>query len=261
MAQSHPHPDLDRVDSAERYLPGYPHALFDLIKRDLSLPDKPLVVDVGCGSGRGSLPMARLGWQVVAIDPEQSLLDITAARAARQGLSIRTERGTAESTGLDLSSVDAVIAAHAFHWFDGSAALEDMLRVVRPGGGIALFWNVRDERSAIVRDHHAVLARYGVPEEMYLEADRASRTAGRQLRSTRGFYPPTVHRIPHRVIKPAEAFVGDIVRAPYARELPSEAVSRLRAAVERVAGQYVDDAGSVAIPYLLECWIARKPGR
>ena len=52
--------------------------------------------------------------------------------------------GTAEEIPLPDASVDAVTAAHAFHWFDYERALVEIRRVLRPGGGVGLIWNSRD---------------------------------------------------------------------------------------------------------------------
>ena len=50
--------------------------------------------------------------------------------------------GEAERVPLEDRSVDAVFVGEAFHWFEGDSALREVARVLRPGGGLALRWNV-----------------------------------------------------------------------------------------------------------------------
>jgi len=120
--------------------------------------------------------MAARGWRVTAVEPGSPMLDLLRARAGTERAGITTVQATAESTGRAPASVDLATAAQAFHWFDKPAALAEMARIVRPGGGVALFWNVRDEaRSPFVADYHRLLERYGgVAEGKYLQAGRAS---------------------------------------------------------------------------------------
>ena len=60
--------------------------------------------------------------------------------------------GTAEDIPLPDDSVDAVLVAQAWHWFDRERAIKEVARVLRPGGRLGLVWNNRDERSGWVKD-------------------------------------------------------------------------------------------------------------
>src|SRR6266516_3336722 len=110
----------------DRYRPGYPDVLFEEISRRLQLPETPLVVDLGAGTGRASLAMAALGWRVTAVEPGKPMLDVLRAHAADEGLLLSTVQGSAEATGLDPDSADLVTAAQAFHWFQMDAALTEV---------------------------------------------------------------------------------------------------------------------------------------
>ncbi len=60
--------------------------------------------------------------------------------------------GTAENIPLEDASVDVVTVGQAFHWFDAPTALAECARVLRPGGLLAMLWNVRDETVGWVRE-------------------------------------------------------------------------------------------------------------
>ena len=99
--------------------------------------------------------MASSGWRVTAVEPGKPMLDVLARpRHRSQGLLVSSVQATAEATGLDSESADLVTAAQAFHWFDKDRALPGGARILKPGGGLALFWNVRDaERSPFLADY------------------------------------------------------------------------------------------------------------
>ncbi|HET6820883.1 MAG TPA: class I SAM-dependent methyltransferase, partial [Candidatus Limnocylindria bacterium] len=74
----------------DRFRPGYPDALFEMIASELPLPRIPHVVDLGAGTGRASLAMAGLGWRVTAVEPGKPMLDVLRGRAANDGLLVST---------------------------------------------------------------------------------------------------------------------------------------------------------------------------
>ncbi len=75
--------------------------------------------------------------------------------------------GTAEAIPLGDAAMDAVTVAQAFHWFDFERALAEIRRVLKPGGGLAIVFNRRDERepwvaamSQVIEWHRRTASRY-----------------------------------------------------------------------------------------------------
>ena len=95
----------------DRFRPGYPEELFATIASRLELSDRPLVVDLGAGTGRAALAMAEMGWRVTAVEPGKPMLDVLRGAATNAGLLISTVQASAETTGLDPASADLVTAA------------------------------------------------------------------------------------------------------------------------------------------------------
>jgi SAM-dependent methyltransferase len=128
----------DRVSpDYERGRPDYAPAAIE----QLGLDAGAQVLDLGAGTGKLTRLLDAAGLETIAVDPSGAMLDELAARVPRATAVV----GTAEAIPLAASSVDAVTAAQAFHWFDAPAALAEIHRVLRPGGVLGLLWNRRDE--------------------------------------------------------------------------------------------------------------------
>jgi SAM-dependent methyltransferase len=125
----------------ERGRPEYPAAVAARIVEELGVAAGARVVDVGAGTGKLTRPLLGAGLDVVAIEP---LENMRAALGAAVGAG-RALDGRAEAIPLPDASVDAAVAADAFHWFDGEHAAAELHRVVRPGGGVVLVWTFNDD--------------------------------------------------------------------------------------------------------------------
>ncbi len=160
----------DRVDDYARHRPGYPPALADWLLAEVPLQPGDVVADVGAGTGLFTRSLLAAGLRVLAVEPNAPM------RAAAidllggvPGFSII--EGTGEATGLPGRSVKLVTVAQAFHWFDPVAAARECLRVLVPGGKVALIWNLRRIDSTFARDYEALLMRHcadyaaGMPEQ------------------------------------------------------------------------------------------------
>lgn len=130
----------------ERGRPSYSPEAVDRIADRLALGPGRRVLDLGAGTGKLTRALAATGAEVVAVEPDAAM------RAALP----EALDGRAEAIPLGDGSVDAVTVGQAFHWFDPEPALAEIARVLRPGGGLALVWNERDESIHWVAEFGAI---------------------------------------------------------------------------------------------------------
>jgi len=119
------------------------------------------VLELGAGTGKLTAVLAELGHDVHATEPDPAMLKVL----RRHLPDVPTSESGAEEIPLPDRSVDVVVAAQSFHWFDHEVALPEIARVLRPGGFVALTWNTRDERIPWVRRLGRLLGSPGAAAE------------------------------------------------------------------------------------------------
>ncbi len=125
------------VGEYERSRPSYPQEAVKWM-----VPQRArTVLDLGAGTGKFTRSLVARGLEVTAVEPD----DMMRAALADALPSVRTLKGTAEAIPLPDASVDVVTAAQSWHWVDQALALPEAARVLKPGGSLALVWNIRDE--------------------------------------------------------------------------------------------------------------------
>jgi len=148
-----------------KYRRGYPPAAVDAIAEAFGLRTDDIVVDLGCGTGQLSLPLAARVRAVVGMDPEPDML-VLARRAAEE----RAVTNTSWIVGADRDlpalgalvgnrRVGTVTIAVAIHWMDRDTLFRAARPLLRPGGGIAVvtngtpLWLQDTDWSRTLRDH------------------------------------------------------------------------------------------------------------
>jgi SAM-dependent methyltransferase len=129
----------------------------------------------------------------------------------------KTLPGTAEAIPVSDGSVDAVFCAQAFHWFDGDRALAEIHRVLRPGGALALVWNVRDEAVEWERRLSELLSRH--------DADAPRKKWGRwkeAFERTTLFTPLEEREFAHRQEGDVEMMLARVASISFIASLPEE---------------------------------------
>ncbi|WP_448102088.1 class I SAM-dependent methyltransferase [Luteibacter jiangsuensis] len=201
----------DRVEDYVRYRPDYPRALVDWL-HGLGVRPDWLVADVGAGTGISSKLFLDAGHRVTAVEPNAAMRAAAARWLGGEGR-YRALDGTAEATGLPDGSVDLVIAAQAFHWFDRDKVRNEFARILSPHGLVAVFWNSRRlTGTPFLEGYERLLHEYGVDyvgvAERYADDESMARWFGRGYRGMASF--PHGQKLDH------EALLGRLMSSSYA---------------------------------------------
>jgi SAM-dependent methyltransferase len=132
---------FDRAaEEYERARAEYPPAVLDV----LPLGEDAEVLDLGAGTGKLTRLLTQRYRRVIAVEP----LDGMRAILERVVPAAESRKGSAEAIPLADASVDGVFAGQAFHWFANDLAIQEIARVLRPGGVLSLVWNEPDGERA-----------------------------------------------------------------------------------------------------------------
>ncbi|MEY8382754.1 class I SAM-dependent methyltransferase [Christensenellaceae bacterium 44-20] len=142
-----------------QYRPSYPAEYFDYLFQKARLEPEDAIADIGAGTGIFTRQLLGCGFSVFAVEPGEDM-----RRQGREHLGdtpgLRWVSGSAEQTTLPPGSVGLVTAAQAFHWFDREKFAAECRRILRPGGLVALVWNIWAPECALTQRCAEVFSRY-----------------------------------------------------------------------------------------------------
>jgi SAM-dependent methyltransferase len=134
----------------ERYRPGPPVQAVDW-----ALPELPVgrVVDLGAGTGALTRLLVGRADEVVAVEPDDRMRAVLAEAVPEA----RAVAGRGEAIPLPDGSVDVVLASSSWHWMDTVPTLQEVGRVLVPGGTLAVMWSGPDPDAGLVAQAQALL--------------------------------------------------------------------------------------------------------
>lgn len=243
-------------DEYHRGRPDYPKEAIDFMIEKLRIfddrSDDKKVIDLGAGTGKFSKILVDRGISVTAVEP------VAGMRAKfKELLPDQTVLdGSAEGIPLPEESCDLVIAAQAFHWFNGEKALREIHRILRPKGRLALIWNARDESidwvsrlTEIIDPHEGGAPRY--KSGKWKEAFRT--TAQFSSLEQRSFH--------HVQSGPPEMIIDRVTSISFISALPVKERESVIAQVRGLLGSHADLKGKaqVDLPYRTDLfWCERS---
>lgn len=141
-----------------KYRPGYPPEVIDVLRRETGLNSTSVVADIGSGTGISTRLLAPHVARVYAAEPNAEMRE----QALADGGDFVSVNATAEATTLPDASIDHVVAATAFHWFDQAKCRREFRRILKPNGWVVLMWNMRKtESSPLVEQYEKLLEEFG----------------------------------------------------------------------------------------------------
>ncbi|MBP2586891.1 SAM-dependent methyltransferase [Streptomyces sp. PvR006] len=161
----------------DRARPGYPRDLYDDLVEFGGAGPGSRVLEIGCGTGQATLPLAERGFRITAVEAGPSM-----AAVARRNLDgfggVEVVTSDFESWPLPAESFDVVLAATSFHWIDPAVRTAKAAAALRPGGALA-----------VVRTQHV----RGGSEEFFTEVQRCYERFDPD--TTPGTRPPEAARV------------------------------------------------------------------
>ena len=124
--------------------PPYAPELAETLRKILSLDGQGRLLDVGCGPGIVTLPLAHCFTEAVGLDPDPGMLAQGARRAADAGIeNITWVRTRAEDLPAGLGTFRVATFAQSFHWMDRERVAALVLEMLEPGGALVHISDVK----------------------------------------------------------------------------------------------------------------------
>ena len=118
--------------------PRWPEELIDRVAGELELGSDATVLDLGAGTGKLTRDLVPRFGRVIAVEPDDAMRAVL-----EEGVpEAESLAGSAEAIPLPAASVDAVFTAEAFHWYASDESVGEIVRVLRPRGGLVILWNL-----------------------------------------------------------------------------------------------------------------------
>jgi SAM-dependent methyltransferase len=201
------------------------------------------VVDLAAGTGKLTRMLVGSASRLLAVEPVEGMRRVFRSQVP----DVPVIGGRAEALPLREGSIDAIVVAQAFHWFDAPVAIREIHRVLRPGGRLGLVWNVRDEEAS---PFWAGLTKLLAPHRGDAPAHRAY-VWQRAFEETELFGPLESRAFPYRQRLTRDQVVDRVLSTSFIAALPVPERKDVKAAVVSLLDADPETAGreDLELPY------------
>ena len=195
----------------ERYRAPYPKKVAEKLFSLTNYDPSQTILEIGCGTGKGTEVLIEQGAKVHAIEPNSSMGKIAEQKFSPQKFT--WEASKFEDYLGQEASFPLITSAHAFHWVDPDIAFEKCFKLLRPGGALAIYRNNRKHDDEFSQKEHQIhvelngAAPHGSWNELYYEA--LAECIAEYTKRTKGlFHHPQVYEFEHTINYTADQYLG-----------------------------------------------------
>jgi len=216
---------------AERYdraRPSYPPALFDALLADGAHD----VLDVGCGTGIAAALMAQRGCSVLGVEIDERMAAVARSKQ------LEVEVSSFETWERAGRSFDLVTCAQAWHWIEPSIGVARAAEALRPGGRVAVFWNIGGPPAEVQARLEPIYARLA-PEVQSSERDPRPQAVRADYAGGGAFEEPVTSTFSWNAVYDAAGWTELLSTHSHHQVLTPDRLDRLLAAI----GEEIDALG------------------
>jgi ubiquinone/menaquinone biosynthesis C-methylase UbiE len=241
----------NRVENYVKYRPSYPKEVLDLFRDEMNLTENSVTADIGSGTGISAKIFLENGNEVFGVEPNAAMRN-AAEEFLRDFPKFKSVDGTAENTNLTDNSIDFVIAAQAFHWFDKDKTRTEFKRILRENGFVALIWNERQlDSNDFLREYEELLKKYGTDYEK-VRHDNLDRRIFEDSFQTEF----SLKTFPNAQLLDFEGFRGRILSSSYMPSADDSRFEPMNIELQRLFAKYAE-SGKIKVLYNTNIFFAQ----
>lgn len=251
------HGDFTELASSYHNRPGYSEVVLTVLGKYVgALGDKDFkVADVGAGTGKLTENLVDLGFNVVAVEPNDAMRAEGIKATSERG--VKWFKGTGEETGLPSSSANWLLMGSSFHWTDPAKSLPEFSRVLKEGGFFTAIWNPRDLGRSELHTRIEEKVKSLAPNVNRVSSGAAAFTSDlfSKLVSTGHFADVVFVEAEHEVAMSKERYLGAWRSV---NDIQAQAGEKAFQEIMKTIEAEITGMDEIVVPYKTRSWTAKR---
>ena len=248
------------AENYNRARPSYPAELFDDLVQLAGLGPGARILEIGCGTGQATAPLARRGFTIVAVELGEALADV-ARRNLAEFPAVQVINAPFEQWPLPAEPFDLVLSATAFHWIDPAIRVTKSADALRPSGSLAIITTHHiggGPTASFFNDMQRCYEQWDptTPSSLKIPTAADIPTDTTELDNSGRFEPTVVRRYEWQQQYSAKTYIQLLETYSDQRARPPESGAELLKCIERLIDTSYN--GSIQKPYMNELQLARR---